>query len=79
MFDEILKLITQDGSLSHFTNAQSKETDNRKQRGFYVDLGKNLEVKSTPLAVSRETAQEQFDFLTKTLRSISTALDERGE
>jgi hypothetical protein len=39
IFDEVLQHVVNDRSLKHFSDAFSKETDKRKQQGFYVDLG----------------------------------------
>jgi hypothetical protein len=79
IFDEALRHVSEDGSLKHFTDAFSKETDRRKQQGFYVDLGKDLSIRSTPLNVTREQAQAQLNFVQNALRALSAAFDDPKE
>jgi AbiV family abortive infection protein len=79
LFDEVLAHVVVDGSLKYFTDAFSKETDKQKQRGFYVDLGDDLSVRSTPLDITKELAEAQFNSTKKAIRVLRDAFDDPNE
>jgi AbiV family abortive infection protein len=79
LFDEVIAHVVSDGSLKYFADAFSKETDKRKQRGFYVDLGDDLSIRSTPLEITKELARSQFDLVQNAVRALRTAFDDPNE
>ena len=79
LFDEVLEQVVQDGSLAHFSRAYFKDMDQRKQRGFYVDLKEDLTVVTDPKAVTRDEASDQFKFVGQTLRVLRDAMDDDAE
>jgi AbiV family abortive infection protein len=79
LFDEVMAHVISDGSLKYFADAFSKETDKQKQRGFYVDLGDDLSIRSTPLAITKELARTQFELVKNAIRALRTAFDDPTE
>jgi hypothetical protein len=79
LFDEVLKHVVEDGSLVHFYRAHSKNMDERKQRGFYVDLKEDLTIVSDPKTITSDEAADQLKFVGQTLRVLRDAMDYEAE
>jgi AbiV family abortive infection protein len=70
-FDKIVA----DGSMRRFVQAYTKQPEKLKKRGFYVDIGANMKVLSSPAEITHDIAKDHLDLV----RDVFTTLIEQME
>ena len=63
-------MLMDDGALGHFVDALQSVPDKMKQTGFYVDLGRDFTIRSSPMSVTKDAAEKYFTFTRRVLMSI---------